>query len=189
MNFIQKQFIDIINKLYNKINNQLKNISSLLQKTVEKENIRIESLEKQIYKIYNEQNNFHLHNNTNELNKIKLWLEDKHLEQYYNVFISNGYDDMEKISDITFDELQQIGIKKMGHRKKIIKYAQKINHNVNIKYNHNHSKSAMSPNSVNSSLLYTSHNIWSDDSVSSIPWNAFSQGSNNTNNNNKNQIE
>ena len=62
-----------------------------------------------------------------EDDKVKLWLkEDVKLPQYIDILIKNGYDDMECIQHITLDEMQQIGIDKMGHRHKILRYAQKL---------------------------------------------------------------
>ena len=75
-----------------------------------------------------------LNTNSNNNDKIQskedmvnLWMTDNvELPQYIDLLIKNGYDDYECIGDITLDELEQIGIDKIGHRKKIFKYAQKL---------------------------------------------------------------
>ena len=60
--------------------------------------------------------------NNDEQQRLYEWLDDKvKLPQYYHTFINNGFDDLQSIMDINDDELKQIGIFKMGHRKKIIK--------------------------------------------------------------------
>ena len=45
------------------------------------------------------------------------------LPQYFDILIENGYDDLESVGDVTMEELSQIGIDKIGHRKKILKHA------------------------------------------------------------------
>eukprot|EP01084_Bolivina_argentea_P205992 351794_1 len=59
-----------------------------------------------------------------EEEKLKDWLNTMvKLPQYFETLVTNGYDDLEGVADVTSDELEQIGINKMGHRKKIVKYA------------------------------------------------------------------
>ena len=59
-----------------------------------------------------------------EIQKVKDWLCDLvKLPQYFDLFIENGYDDLETLSDLTMEELEHIGIEKRGHRKKILKHA------------------------------------------------------------------
>eukprot|EP00484_Ammonia_sp_Unknown_P019217 CAMPEP_0197036396 /NCGR_PEP_ID=MMETSP1384-20130603/13906_1 /TAXON_ID=29189 /ORGANISM="Ammonia sp." /LENGTH=667 /DNA_ID=CAMNT_0042466573 /DNA_START=33 /DNA_END=2032 /DNA_ORIENTATION=- len=62
-----------------------------------------------------------------EHDKVQQWLtEIVRLPQYFGLLLENGYDDLESIEDLTVSELQQIGIEKVGHRKKLIKYAGKL---------------------------------------------------------------
>eukprot|EP01083_Nonionella_stella_P162169 532143_1 len=57
--------------------------------------------------------------------ELYLWLKNTvGLEQYYNVLMRNGYDDMDSMINITLDDLQVMGVDKIGHRRKIYKNAQ-----------------------------------------------------------------
>ena len=65
--------------------------------------------------------------NNTESGKVYKWLnETVGLPQYYDIFIENGFDDMEIISEMTVEHLKQIGIDKIGHQTKILKYAQSV---------------------------------------------------------------
>ena len=56
------------------------------------------------------------------------WLKDTvKLPKYYGLLIDQGFDDLESVEDLTMDDLKQIGIDKLGHQKRIIKYAQQLN--------------------------------------------------------------
>ena len=58
---------------------------------------------------------------------VKQWLENVvRLPQYYDMFINHGFDDLEIVGDMTIDNLKQIGVNKLGHQIKIIKYAKKL---------------------------------------------------------------
>lgn len=46
------------------------------------------------------------------------WLTDLHFEEYYDLFMSAGYD-MPTISRMTPEDLTAIGIKKPNHRKRL----------------------------------------------------------------------
>ena len=59
--------------------------------------------------------------------KVRSWLTKiVKLPQYFQLLIENGFDDMECIGDLTLNDLKDIGMDKIGHRKKLIKYAQKL---------------------------------------------------------------
>eukprot|EP01084_Bolivina_argentea_P105928 189719_1 len=61
-----------------------------------------------------------------EVGKVQLWMENVvHLGEYTELLIKNGYDEMEAIMEITMEDMVDIGIKKMGHRRKILRYAAK----------------------------------------------------------------
>merc|ERR1712113_955531 len=141
---MQNQFNGIISKLYHQFNDQLQSMTNMLQQSQQKEGLRIKMLEKQVYSLNLEKNK-----QKDDINKmqqkiekmkgslcddkisqnerIKIWLtENVRLPIYYDLLINNGYDDMESIRDITDNDLLQIGVDKIGHRKKIIKHAQQI---------------------------------------------------------------
>eukprot|EP01084_Bolivina_argentea_P198932 340489_1 len=67
---------------------------------------------------------------TSEHMDIKYWLkvvDEIHYEEYYTLFVKNGYDSMSVIKTMNEQELVQIGINKVGHRKKIILAVDKLN--------------------------------------------------------------
>ncbi|XP_062865779.1 caskin-1 [Trichomycterus rosablanca] len=48
------------------------------------------------------------------------WLSLIGLSQYYQTLVQNGYENMDFVSDITLEDLQEIGITKLGHQKKFM---------------------------------------------------------------------
>ncbi|XP_069022711.1 caskin-1 isoform X4 [Embiotoca jacksoni] len=48
------------------------------------------------------------------------WLSHLGLSQYYQVLVQNGYENIDFISDISLEDLQEIGITKLGHQKKMM---------------------------------------------------------------------
>ncbi|XP_056264143.1 caskin-1 isoform X2 [Pseudoliparis swirei] len=71
---------------------------------------------------------------TSEINKLSVterlpeqkpanlgeWLSAIGLNQYHQVLVQNGYENIEFITDITWEDLQEIGIIKLGHQKKLM---------------------------------------------------------------------
>ncbi|XP_068568883.1 caskin-1 [Cebidichthys violaceus] len=71
---------------------------------------------------------------TSEINKLSVtewlpeqkpaslgeWLSAIGLNQYHQVLVQNGYENIEFITDITWEDLQEIGISKLGHQKKLM---------------------------------------------------------------------
>uniref|UniRef100_H3D932 CASK interacting protein 1 n=1 Tax=Tetraodon nigroviridis TaxID=99883 RepID=H3D932_TETNG len=71
---------------------------------------------------------------TSEINKVSVsewlpehkpanlgeWLSAIGLSQYHQVLVQNGYENIEFITDITWEDLQEIGITKLGHQKKLM---------------------------------------------------------------------
>ena len=59
--------------------------------------------------------------------EVQDWLTDKvKLAQYFQVFVQQGFDDLESIKDITKDDLNAMGIDKVGHQRRILKQAEII---------------------------------------------------------------
>lgn len=54
------------------------------------------------------------------------WLESLKLNQYYNTFITEGYDTVEKACQLTWEDLEEIGITKLGHQKRLLMAIDKI---------------------------------------------------------------
>lgn len=48
------------------------------------------------------------------------WLSHLGLSQYYQVLVQNGYENIDFISDISLEDLQEIGITKLGKTNKTI---------------------------------------------------------------------
>eukprot|EP01084_Bolivina_argentea_P245811 411464_1 len=52
---------------------------------------------------------------------VKMWLDNIDLVQYYQLFVEHGIgDEMNKLLNLTEEDLENMGIKKMAHRKRII---------------------------------------------------------------------
>ncbi|XP_053550395.1 caskin-1 [Bombina bombina] len=57
---------------------------------------------------------------------LALWLAMIGLGQYYKVLVENGYENIDFITDITWEDLQEIGIIKLGHQKKLMLAVKKL---------------------------------------------------------------
>ncbi|XP_052069070.1 caskin-2-like isoform X1 [Mytilus californianus] len=53
-------------------------------------------------------------------NTVEDWLHLLHLEQYCKTLTSQGYADIDSVTDISWEDLEEIGISKLGHQKKIM---------------------------------------------------------------------
>ncbi|XP_040829455.1 caskin-1 isoform X1 [Ochotona curzoniae] len=51
---------------------------------------------------------------------LAVWLSMIGLAQYHKVLVDNGYENIDFITDITWEDLQEIGITKLGHQKKLM---------------------------------------------------------------------
>ncbi|XP_047657141.1 caskin-1 isoform X6 [Tachysurus fulvidraco] len=54
------------------------------------------------------------------------WLNMIGLSQYHQILVQNGYENIEFITDITWEDLQEIGITKLGHQKKLMLAVKKL---------------------------------------------------------------
>ncbi len=54
------------------------------------------------------------------------WLRSLGLSRYENHFIDGGFDDIEFLNDLTKEDLEAIGITKIGHQRKILMAAKKL---------------------------------------------------------------
>ncbi|XP_012866701.1 PREDICTED: caskin-1 [Dipodomys ordii] len=57
---------------------------------------------------------------------LAVWLSVIGLAQYYKVLVDNGYENIDFITDITWEDLQEIGITKLGHQKKLMLAVRKL---------------------------------------------------------------
>ena len=64
---------------------------------------------------------------------VKSWLKHTvRLSQYVDNFLLNGFDDISVIKDtMNISDLDEIGIKKLGHKKKIMMHIDKLKSNNN----------------------------------------------------------
>ena len=59
--------------------------------------------------------------------KVQKWLaEQVRLPQYFELFVKEGFDELEVIKHITKQDLIAMGIDKLGHQRKIIQNAEKL---------------------------------------------------------------
>ncbi|NXS25417.1 CSKI2 protein, partial [Mystacornis crossleyi] len=54
------------------------------------------------------------------------WLSAIGLPQYHKKLVNNGYDSITIVTDLTWEDLQEIGINKLGHQKKIMLAVRKL---------------------------------------------------------------
>ncbi|XP_023813536.1 caskin-1 isoform X5 [Oryzias latipes] len=59
-------------------------------------------------------------------NNLEEWLSAIGLSQYHQVLVQNGYENVDFITDITWEDLQEIGITKLGHQKKLMLAVKKL---------------------------------------------------------------
>ena len=48
------------------------------------------------------------------------WFQENNLASFKQLFLDNGYDELEVVAAITDSELREIGVNLPGHRKKIL---------------------------------------------------------------------
>lgn len=62
----------------------------------------------------------------NEDNEMVIWFRDKlKLPEYLDLFVSEGFDDLWVVADLTETHLKELGITKMGHRMKLLREIKK----------------------------------------------------------------
>ena len=89
---------------------------------------------------------------------VQRWLSHTvKLPQYWALLLENGFDDLDCFTDVTGDILEAIGISKLGHRHKLLRYAGRLDSS-----SHGSSLSGQRQSVRQSDCI--SH-IWSDDSV------------------------
>eukprot|EP01084_Bolivina_argentea_P119876 212512_1 len=65
--------------------------------------------------------------NNIELEKFRIWLKnDVKLEQYFDILIDNGFDNLDAITTTNINQLKEIGIDKIGHRQQLMKHIQSL---------------------------------------------------------------
>merc|ERR1712013_542342 len=55
------------------------------------------------------------------------WLSQTvHLCEYYALLVENGFDSLDRLADVTMEDLTHIGVVKLGRQKSIIKHARAL---------------------------------------------------------------
>ena len=115
---------------------ELKKLQGLRREMeIEREEMR----KQQMNQINDEEKEYHInHDKEDEIDNameyaVKSWLKHTvRLSQYIDNFIKNGFDDIEVIQEtMSMDDLDEIGIKKLGHKKKIMLFIDKLKLNEN----------------------------------------------------------
>ena len=76
----------------------------------------------------NTDNNAHDIEEDKEEDEVQEWLSNTvGLQQYYPLFIRNGYHTLDRIKNMTANDLRMIGIKQTMHKVKIVKEIMKLN--------------------------------------------------------------
>lgn len=67
------------------------------------------------------------HFETSQAAKVKEWLtETVGLPQYFRILISAGFDDLDAMKELSLNDLAELNILKLGHKKKLIKAAKEL---------------------------------------------------------------
>ncbi len=113
-----KQMMVVLNGL----NNQIDNIKNMFD-----DNYNYNDIDNN-----NDDININININMNGCNndkreQVKYWINNiVCMKEYYDIFVQNGIDDIDIIKDLNMDELIEIGINKLGHRKKIMNEIDKL---------------------------------------------------------------
>ena len=58
---------------------------------------------------------------------LRQWMEDEvKVPQYLSLFKQNGFGDLETVGFMTLDDLKEMGVEKLGERRRIIAYIRKM---------------------------------------------------------------
>ena len=105
---------------------ELQQKQSIVDTNVNKEIAKIKQQIEEMREMHNAQDDEKKEETEEE--KVKKWLENTvKLPQYYQVFMEQGFEDLESIGHVTENNLKEMGIDKIGHRNKIIRYSRQLN--------------------------------------------------------------
>eukprot|EP01083_Nonionella_stella_P088234 245757_1 len=115
-----------LDEIRTQMNALQEDVKVLKQQIVTLKEIDIKQMKKQMAKLSrNQQEDEEKEPSKEEM--VRMWLKDTvKLPRYADQFINEGYDDLEMVADMTMDDLINLNIDKRGHRKKILKYANKL---------------------------------------------------------------
>eukprot|EP01084_Bolivina_argentea_P133447 235512_1 len=120
--------LDSLTSKVDELSKQLNDIRLLL--TEEQKDDNLSDIKKEMEMMKQNIQNLMDRNNSpkpEKENAVNVWLRDVvKLPEYIDLFMQNGMDDMTVIEDITMNELNQIGIDKLGHKMRILKAVAKL---------------------------------------------------------------
>ena len=151
MKAMHAQFDGVISSLYHRMQGQLQSMANTLAMNQQDERERIEALELRVESVLNSNRNRdgdgdgdgdcdrNRNRSAKQMEMLEMEMEDERLRflhewlsstvrlpQYFEVFVKNGLDEIAGIGELTEGDLVGIGISKMGHRRKMLKYAQSL---------------------------------------------------------------
>merc|ERR1712154_266142 len=58
---------------------------------------------------------------------VRVWLaETVRLPQYFETLIAAGFDDLDSVAEIRFEDLNELGVQKLGHKRKLMKAIERL---------------------------------------------------------------
>eukprot|EP01083_Nonionella_stella_P006349 18430_1 len=115
--------IEQLNGKIQKMENQMSRLLSQQEEKKENDNEdimkEITNLKREVSKLTAEQPNNQLTDTAKD--RLRVWVTNVVGLPYFDLFIENGIEDLDTIKEFTQNELQMIGIDKIGHRMKIMK--------------------------------------------------------------------
>ncbi|CAG2112551.1 unnamed protein product [Medioppia subpectinata] len=82
------------------------------------------------------------------------WLKILRLEEYFAILCQQGYDSIDRVTELAWEDLEEVGITKLGHQKKImlaIKRIQNVNNNIS------RSQVSDTPHNLSLPLIYSNN--------------------------------
>ncbi|XP_054160332.1 caskin-2-like [Oppia nitens] len=87
-------------------------------------------------------------------NSLLEWLKLLRLEEYFTILCQQGYNSIDRVTELAWEDLEEVGITKLGHQKKIMLAIKKIK---NINNNINSCKTSESTHNLSLPLIYNNN--------------------------------
>eukprot|EP01084_Bolivina_argentea_P234737 395164_1 len=101
------------------------------------------SMKKQIKQIQKDINKNNNNVSLSDKKQLKLWFTNVvKLPEYFDIFIEQGFEDLQSVKYVTANELELMGISKIGHKMKLLRFIAKLNENQNQNYRQNEGNTA-----------------------------------------------
>eukprot|EP01084_Bolivina_argentea_P234736 395163_1 len=137
-----------IEQLRNKINKMERYMFDEKQNNQVTDNVTnvtasILSMKKQIKQIQKDINKNNNNVSLSDKKQLKLWFTNVvKLPEYFDIFIEQGFEDLQSVKYVTANELELMGISKIGHKMKLLRFIAKLNENQNQNYRQNEGNTA-----------------------------------------------